>query len=222
MPDHIRRLIAEGEHQMLDFKFGISDFRKIARTLVAFANTDGGRLLIGVKDNGAISGVRTDEEFFMVEGAARIYCRPEVPLKLKQWNVEGRIVLEATILPGKHKPYRAKDESDRWIAYIRQRDENFRAGRVTLKLWDRQKKGEGTFVTFGHSERILLQYLQGHPWITVNRFQRMAGIGRDEAEDILVDFIMLDILESEYIEQDIIYRFREGYEKILEDLDDAL
>jgi len=43
--DHIHRLIAEGEHQRLDFKFEISDARKIARTLVAFANTDGGRIL---------------------------------------------------------------------------------------------------------------------------------------------------------------------------------
>lgn len=47
---------------MLDFKFEISDSKKIARSLVAFANTDGGRLLIGVKDNGVISGIRSEEE----------------------------------------------------------------------------------------------------------------------------------------------------------------
>ena len=70
---------------MLDFKFEISDSRKIARTFVAFANTDGGRLLVGVKDNGAIAGVRTEEEFYMVEGASRLYCHPEIPLKIKQW-----------------------------------------------------------------------------------------------------------------------------------------
>ncbi|WP_302323539.1 helix-turn-helix domain-containing protein, partial [Bacteroides caecimuris] len=48
--DYIHALIAEGEHQQQDFKFEISDARKIAKTLSAFANTDGGRLLIGVKD----------------------------------------------------------------------------------------------------------------------------------------------------------------------------
>ena len=58
----IEELIAQGEHQQLDFKFEVSDSKKIARTLSAFANTDGGRLLIGVKDNGAIAGVRSDEE----------------------------------------------------------------------------------------------------------------------------------------------------------------
>ena len=64
--EYIHILIAEGEHQQQDFKFEISDARKIARTLSAFSNTDGGRLLIGVKDNGKIAGVRSDEEKYMI------------------------------------------------------------------------------------------------------------------------------------------------------------
>ena len=67
---YIYALIAEGEHQQQDFKFEISDARKIAKTLSAFSNTDGGRLLIGVKDNGKIAGVRSDEEQYMIEAAA--------------------------------------------------------------------------------------------------------------------------------------------------------
>ena len=51
MIHHIQKLISEGEHQQLYFKFEIADAHKIARSFVAFANTDGGRLLIGVKDN---------------------------------------------------------------------------------------------------------------------------------------------------------------------------
>ena len=58
----IQRLIAEGEHLHQDFKFAISDARKIARTFSAFANAGGGHLLVGVKDNGVVAGIRTDEE----------------------------------------------------------------------------------------------------------------------------------------------------------------
>jgi len=76
--NHIQNLISEGEHQMLDFKFEISDSRRIARSLAAFANTDGGRLLVGVKDNGAIAGVRSDEEIHMIQAAAEMYCQPKV------------------------------------------------------------------------------------------------------------------------------------------------
>ena len=72
----IQRLVDEGEHQQQDFKFLISDARKIARSVSAFANRDGGRLLIGVKDNGTIAGVRNEEDVYVVEQAAQRYCRP--------------------------------------------------------------------------------------------------------------------------------------------------
>lgn len=70
--DYIHARIAEGEHQQQDFKFEISDARKIAKSLSAFSNTDGGRLLVGVKDNGKIAGVRSEEEIYMIEAAAKL------------------------------------------------------------------------------------------------------------------------------------------------------
>jgi predicted HTH transcriptional regulator len=54
MSNYIQNLIEEGEHRKQDFKFEISDVRKIAKTFVAFSNTAGGKLLVGVKDNGQI------------------------------------------------------------------------------------------------------------------------------------------------------------------------
>ena len=75
---YIENLIQQGEGQTLDFKFEISDSKKIAKSLVAFANTDGGILLIGVKDNGAIVGVRSDEEYYMIQAAANMYCKPKI------------------------------------------------------------------------------------------------------------------------------------------------
>ena len=69
--DYIQRLISEGEHVHQDFKFEISDARKIAKSISAFANTEGGRLLVGVKDNGKIAGVRSEEEIYMNVIASR-------------------------------------------------------------------------------------------------------------------------------------------------------
>ena len=63
---YIQGLIEEGEHEHQDFKFSISDARKIARSLSAFANNDGGRLLVGVKDNGNIAGVRNEEDIYVI------------------------------------------------------------------------------------------------------------------------------------------------------------
>ena len=68
--DYIHKLIAEGEHQHLDFKFEIADARKIARIFRHSQMPQGGTLLIGVNDDGTIAGIRTDEERFMAEIAA--------------------------------------------------------------------------------------------------------------------------------------------------------
>ena len=72
---YIQDLILEGEHEHQDFKYQITDARKIARSIAAFANNSGGHLLIGVKDNGNIAGVRSEEEIYMIETAAQMYCR---------------------------------------------------------------------------------------------------------------------------------------------------
>jgi predicted HTH transcriptional regulator len=74
----LTQLIKLGENQQQDFKHTIEDQKKIARTLVAFANTEGGRLLIGVKDNGKVAGVNPEEEYHMIEGAAKLFCKPEI------------------------------------------------------------------------------------------------------------------------------------------------
>ena len=80
---YIHQLVAEGEHEHQDFKFEISDARKIARSISAFANTGGGRLLVGVKDNGKIAGIRSEEEIYMIEAAANMYCQPKVEIKTR-------------------------------------------------------------------------------------------------------------------------------------------
>ena len=121
--EYIHALIAEGEHQQQDFKFEISDARKIAKTLSAFANTDGGKLLIGVKDNGKIAGVRSDEEQHMIEAAAGLYCSPEVSYTMQTYLVEGRSVLVVQIEESDRKPVYAKDETGKYLAYLRIKDE---------------------------------------------------------------------------------------------------
>ncbi|MCK7531150.1 MAG: ATP-binding protein [Marinilabiliales bacterium] len=81
MGRYIHNLILKGEGMNLDFKYCISDPQKIARTLSAFSNSEGGKLLIGVRDNGSLAGVRSDEEYYMIDAAAKLYCNPEVSIQ---------------------------------------------------------------------------------------------------------------------------------------------
>jgi predicted HTH transcriptional regulator len=204
-PTYIHKLIGQGEHQQQDFKFEISDSRKIAKTFVAFANTDGGRLLIGVKDNGTIKGVKSMEEYYMAEAGATMYSSPAVEFETREWNVEGKKVLEITIPQGANKPYFAKNEDGKWLAYVRVADQNILANRVWINAWKRKQKPEGTYINYSDKERLLLEYLEENDSITVTKFRKISGLSRYKAENILTNFLALDLVEIEFSEKSVIY-----------------
>jgi len=196
MNSYLYKLIEQGEHDQQDFKYCINDSKKIAKSLVAFANTRGGRLLIGVKDNGKIAGISSDEEYYMIEAAAKIYSKPAINFSTKQWQVEGKTVLEIGIEPGNDKPYFAKDENGKWLAYIRLGDENFLAHRIQIEAWEKEKSKNGIYVSYSDAERVLVEYLDQNATISFSKFMRLAQLNRKQASDILSDFLVIGILKT--------------------------
>jgi len=197
---YIKQLISQGEHQQLDFKFEISDAAKIARTLVAFANTDGGKLLIGVKDNGIIKGVSSDEEYFMIENAAQRFCQPEVQFTSKEWVVEGKKVLEIDIPHSQSYPYRAPDHDCNYKAYVRVKDQNLLANGVLLKVWSKRKKNKVIKFVYSWPVQEILSYLRENPFITLTIAMQLSNFSKFKAEHLLSDLILLDIIELELTE----------------------
>lgn len=193
---HIQKLIEEGEHQQLDFKFEISDSRRIARSLAAFANTDGGRLLVGVKDNGAIAGVRSDEEIHMIQAAAEMYCQPEVHYTTEEWEINGKTVLEVIIPKDESDKHKAPDNQGDYKVYVRVKDENLVADPILLKVWKYQKNKKFTKISFTEPEMALLHYLSDHPSITFDEFLKLTPIiNKRRAENILINFILIGTIK---------------------------
>lgn len=205
MSNYIQKLIEEGEHQMLDFKFEISDSKKIARTLVAFANTDGGRLLIGVKDNGSISGIRSEEEKYMIQTAVEMYCQPVVDFEAKEWNVNGKTVLEVIVPKSKYHKHRAPDHNNLYKVYTRVKDQNILADGILLKIWKYQNNKQNIRVTFSDAEMFLLKYLNENERITIKEFVQKAEINRREAERIIVNFTVINMLKYEITEKEVYF-----------------
>lgn len=202
----ILKYIAEGEHQRQDFKFCINDSRKIARTLVAFANTDGGRLLIGVKDNGRIAGVRSDEEYYMIEAAARLYCKPAMTFEPVVWDIDGKIVLEVSVSPGDEKPYLAQTDDGKWLAYIRVGDENILANAVLVKSWKLNNNPRGLFFNIDTPRRILVELIKSETQpISLTKFVKTAHISRKTAQDILAEFIALKCIRITFTNDNFYY-----------------
>ncbi len=208
MNHYIEKLIEQGEHLRQDFKFAINDSRKIARSLVAFANTEGGRLLVGVKDNGKIAGVRTSEEFHMIEAASQLYTKPEVYFETKAHIVSGKQVLEIIIPKSEQKPHSAPDINNNYKVFIRVADQNLLANGMLLKIWKQQKSNVGVKIKYSENEKLLLDYLTENESITFSKYCRIVKISRFKAEKILVNLIVLDIIEIVFTDKLIFYRLK--------------
>lgn len=214
MSNYIQKLILQGEHQTQDFKYCISDSKKIARSLVAFANTDGGRLLIGVKDNGRIAGVRSDEEYYMVESAAKIYSKPPIDFTTRQHTVDGKTILEVIIEPSIEKPHFAKDDEGKWWAYFRKDDENKLANKVMIEVWKAQNSTKGILINYSDDEKVLLDYLERNEKISVSKYARIAHLSYRKAEQIIINFRSLNILKDHFTDSRIDYSINEEFDRL--------
>jgi len=205
---YIEELIAQGEGQNLDFKFNISDSRKIARSLVAFSNSGGGTLLIGVRDNGSIAGIRSDEELYMLEAALNTYSKPEIDVGHQIWEIEKKTVLEVKISEGDQKPYYSMDENGKWLAYIRVDDENILANKILIKYWQRLSNPDGTFIRYSEKEKKLLNYLEENEDVSFSKIRNLLEIPNHIAENIIVNLLSINLMRYKVVEGKFFYSLK--------------
>lgn len=126
----LQKIIACGEGLQMDFKQQVEDQRKIARTLVAFANTEGGSLLIGVKDNHKVIGINPTEELHMIQGASDLYCFPKVNFTYQIWQEDMRLVLQVVVEKDHIHLYKALDDQSKKRVFLRVEDHTLKANKV--------------------------------------------------------------------------------------------
>lgn len=202
---YLLRLIRQGEHEQQDFKYKVMDAEKLARSVSAFANTSGGRLLIGVRDDGHISGVRSDEEIFMMHAAAFKWCRPQADIKFETLYAEGRTVVVATVPPSVRKPVCALNPDGKPTAYVRIADENIVASPVHLSLWKMDASQVGQTMAFGDQERAILSFLADHRCHTVKELVRQSAVGRRQAIHIVARLIRFGLVAMKYDGQQFVF-----------------
>lgn len=205
---YILKYIAQGEHQQQDFKVKIDDSRKIAKTLSAFANTNGGRLLIGVKDNGMVCGVPVEEEFHMIEAAAEMYCDPPIEFESQVWKVDNLSVLEVIVQPSTKRPHFVLLEDKKRLAFYRQADENLKANGVMLKVWQHEKQHGIENFEYDDQKEKLFDCLQERGSAGFRRISKITRLNGRETEDLIAQLIAWEVLESEKTQQGIAYKLR--------------
>ncbi|HTF80614.1 MAG TPA: ATP-binding protein [Cytophagales bacterium] len=191
--DKIELEISRGENDTQDFKQEITSVLKIAKTIVAFANTKGGRLWIGVKDNGKIIGCEPLEEQYMIEHAAAEFCKPAINVEFVKHCYEDKEILEVRIPFSKSRPHFAKDEAGKWWAYVRYKDHTVLAGIVTLESY--KKKNKDILIKYTETERSILVFIAEQGRVQLNQVTKDLKIKRHIAVMILSNLVATGILE---------------------------
>lgn len=103
---NIKQLIAKGENTAVEFKNAGVSPKSLANEIVAFANTNGGTVLIGVEDDGQITGIKeSDVSEEWAANIARNNLIPSIDLNIEKVDIEGKKVLCIEVSKGKDKPY---------------------------------------------------------------------------------------------------------------------
>lgn len=123
-PDEFQQLVRGGESATLEFKQTASNPEKIAKTLVAFANTMGGMLVIGISDRREIIGIDPEEEKFALQIAASRYCFPPIELTYSEAEIEDKTLLIAEVQASNTPHFYTKNNTGEQQFFIRLNNQN--------------------------------------------------------------------------------------------------
>ena len=119
-----RDIMVSGESKNVEYKLTLPDkSEKYIKTIVAFANSQGGKLIIGVDDKThQVVGVDDDNLFRLMDGIANAVsdsCVPQIIPDIEPQTIDGKTVIVVTVEVGKNRPYYLKSKGKENGTYIR-------------------------------------------------------------------------------------------------------
>lgn len=194
---HARRLIAQGEGETIEFKRKVAHPDKIVKELVAFANTSGGHLFIGVNDDGSTPGLKfPEDEVFALNTAIEKYCRPTfnysheiIPLS------EKKALVHYDVSAKQNQLFRVVlNDVKNGMTYVRYQDKSIKASREVREIFRRRLKNSNVKFHFGEKEKILMECLEQNDSITLNEFRVKANLNYFKASKTLVLLVLANVL----------------------------
>ncbi|MFN5875633.1 MAG: RNA-binding domain-containing protein [Ignavibacteria bacterium] len=196
----LRELIARGESSVLEFKRKFTTSEKIAREIIAFANTTGGYLLLGVDDNGLIKGVDSEKEQIDLLSVAIHTIDPPLDVTMEVVEIDFVDVIVVNVPQSQNRPHRfistapIDAESHRKV-FIRQGDKSITASKeMTRVLRGQHPDAPPITLSIGDREQRLFTYLERHGKATVHDFARLVNMSRRRASQILVRLVRAGVV----------------------------
>lgn len=195
----IKRLVYRGEGDEVEFKHKVSHPEKVIREVVAFANAKGGHLLIGVDDNGYLSGLKyADDDHFLLNKAIDELCRPAIKYTSEIISIsEKRSIIHYSIHEGEEKPYYAfLNKKHRYgKAFVRVADRSIQASPEIRKILRLTQRSDGAHIEYGNHEQALFRYLKDHEDITINKYREVTGLHQKEASELFIRLVLANLLK---------------------------
>lgn len=193
-PRDLKNLIQTGEGPYLEFKKTTPSAAKIAREIVAFANTDGGTILIGVNDDKTITGIQGYfEEEYLLNKAASEVCIPAVPIALELVHYSDVDVMVVRVPKAEVKPVYIKGKNQR-LVFVRREDESVLASDEMIEILKNESKTEGVTFEYGEKEQKLFRFLNEYGEITVEKYSHLINVTTFRSSRILVNLVSAGIL----------------------------
>lgn len=193
--NELKILVAAGEGSTLEFKRKASFPDKVVREMIAFANTAGGTLLIGIGDDGSIPGLKyPEEDSFMIQQALK-KVKPLISITETFIPVgQNRTVLHYAIPDSPDKPHYAETPDLLRDYYVRVADKSIKASRELREIIKRKKRCRDIRFRYGDHEKFLMQYFEQHASITLDEFIHASGLKRFYASNKLILLVLANVL----------------------------
>jgi len=205
----LKETIRSGENTRVEFKKTLSKLEKIAKTLVSFANTKGGTLLIGIQDDKQIIGISdAEEELYMLEQANLFYCNPPVEFSTSEELVSGKSVLVIEIKESQNKPHRSLSGNGDWLLYVRTEDQCMVASDLVAKAFEFQKYEREAMVrskSETNNEKALFGFLDRKRRITLKDYAKLINVSKRRAYSILIRLTLSGKLFMHDLEQTLFF-----------------
>jgi predicted HTH transcriptional regulator len=202
----LKKLVAGGEGQTVEFKRKATHPEKIVREMIAFANTRGGLLLVGIGDDKTIPGLKFPEDESHVIKKALQNCYP--PLSFNEVFIslgESRTVIQYEIPESKTKPHRLILPERISECFVRVDDRSIKASREVREIIKRSQHKKDIRFHYGEFETVLMKYLDENTSVTLKKFMEVAGLNRNRASKKLVLLVLADVLKVSPHEKGDVY-----------------
>ena len=191
----LKLLVSQGEGASLEFKRKAAFPEKIVREMIAFANTQGGIVLIGIGDDGSLAGLKHPEDELHVMTEALKKVRPTLNYKVTIIPIgNSRTVIQYDIPESKHKPHYMLAENKVKVSFVRVEDKSIKASRELREIVKRKQRMKDIRFHYGEHEKFLMQYLDQKKVITLKEFITLSGLNRLYASRKLILLVLANVL----------------------------